>query len=102
MNGLHDLLAKIKKIEEAGEATAAGPEGEEARFAAYTKKQADLQANTALAKKIQAMLLKQDDPNAVGKGYIIDPTNGMIFWSSNTGGAQNRPELVYIKMLSNY
>lgn len=98
MNGLHDLLAKIKKIEEAGEATA--PEGEEARFAAYTKKQADLQANTALATKIQAMLLKQDDPNAVGKGYIIDPTNGMIFWSSNTGGAQNRPEPVRMDQLT--
>ena len=113
MSSMRQLLESLQRIDEADPApaapapaapapAAAAPGGdEEARFAAYTKKQEDLKAQTALVEKIKAMIRPQDDSNAVGKGYTIDPTNGMIFWSTPYGGKAERPEPVRMDQLTN-
>jgi hypothetical protein len=121
MNGLHDLLAKIRKIDEApavnlsdpsrdasgnlpapatASVTPAASADQEAQFAAWTKKQEDLKAQTALAAKLKGMLLKRDDPNTKSKGYFIDPTNGLIGWASPYGGAPDRPDLLRFDQVS--
>ena len=90
---LRDLMNKLDTIAEAGD--------EEARFAAYIKKQEDVKAKSALAQKIQAMIKGQEDPSAKGAGYIIDPKNGMIFWSTPYGGEAPRPDPVRMNQLTN-
>jgi hypothetical protein len=102
---MKQLLESLQRIDEAGPApapvaaTAAAPD-EEARFAAYNKKQEDSKAQAALVTKLQGMLLKRDDPNTASKGYFIDPTNGLIGYASpygggkQNGGGDGRPEML--------
>ena len=93
---LRDLMNKLDTI---AEADASGDE--EARFAAYIKKQEDVKAKSALAQKIQAMIKGQEDPSARGAGHTIDPKNGIIFWSTPYGGETPRPEPVRMDQITN-
>ena len=93
---LRDLMNKLDTI---AEADASGDE--EARFAAYVKKQEDVKAKSALAQKIQVMIKGQEDPSAKGAGYTIDPKNGIIFWSTPYGGEAPRPEPVRMDQITN-
>ena len=91
---LRDLMNKLDTIAEASG-------DEEARFAAYIKKQEDVKAKSALAQKIQAMIKGQEDPSARGAGHTIDPKNGIIFWSTPYGGETPRPEPVRMDQITN-
>ena len=93
---LRDLMNKLDTI---AETDASGDE--EARFAAYIKKQEDVKAKSALAQKIQAMIKSQEDPSARGAGHTIDPKNGIIFWSTPYGGETPRPEPVRMDQITN-
>jgi len=89
----------MNKLDTIAEADASGDE--EARFAAYIKKQEDVKAKSALAQKIQAMIKSQEDPSARGAGHTIDPKNGIIFWSTPYGGETPRPEPVRMDQITN-
>lgn len=71
-------------------ATAQDAGSEEERFKKFYNDQKQSEANARTVSQVKAMIRPQNDGN--GKGYSIDPTNGIIFWSNSAGGEDKRPE----------
>lgn len=63
---------------------------EQDRFKKYYADQKKSEASAAVVAQVKNMIRPQNDGN--GKGYSIDPTNGIIFFSNSAGGENTRPE----------
>jgi hypothetical protein len=71
-------------------ATAQDAGSEEDRFKKFYNDQKQSEANARTVSQVKAMIRPQNDGS--GKGYSIDPTNGIIFFSNSAGGENARPE----------